>query len=322
MEAGGMRITLFDDHTVRELDFEALKQHLASGNGAVWVDMLGPSEADLEVLRESFDFHPLAIEDTYNQSQRPKAEEFKDHLFIITNPRREDPPPDDPFRELDVFVGPRYLVTVHPNEEPVLERARQRLEPGRAMGPITSTYLLWVLLDTIVDDYEPMLEKIEDELDELGTLVFASASRAVLSRLFDVQQLLIHVGRVLGPQQDVMNLLVHHQLGFLDHNIKYYMRDIQDHVLRANDRVRALRETVNSLLNLYISAVSNRLNRNVNRLTVFAVIVGSLTVISGFYGMNFVDTWPPFSADWGVPAVMLMMVGAVVTILLWLRRQR
>jgi len=317
-----MRITYFEDGGVREAKPGELKQLLKAQKGAVWVDMLGPTEADLDVLRDVFDFHPLAIEDTYNQSQRPKAEEFRDHLFIIVNPRRTDPPPDDPFCELDVFVGNHYLVTVHPHDEPLLDQVRARLEPGRPAGPITATYLLWVLLDTVVDDYEPMLEKIEDELDELGNLVFARASRSVLSRLFEVQQLLIHVGRVFGPQQDVMNLLVHHQLVFMEQNIQYYMRDIQDHVLRANDRVRALRETVNSLLNLYISAVSNRLNRDVNRLTVFAVIVGSLTVISGFYGMNFVETWPPFAAWWGVPAVMLMMVGAVATILVWLRRQR
>jgi magnesium transporter len=317
-----MHITYFQERAHRELAPADLAAQLASGEGTLWVDVTGPSPEDLELLRRVFDFHPLALEDTYNQKQRPKAEEFEDHLFIILNPLRHIPAEDELFRELDVFVGKNYLVSVHAEEEPLLELVRARLEPGRTSFAISATYLLYVLLDTVVDDYAPMLEHIEDELDELGNVVFAKPARRVLSRLFELQQMLIHTARILEPQRDVLNVLVNHQLVFIDQDSRYYLRDVADHLLRATDRVRAMRDTVNSLLNLYISAVSYRLNRDVNRLTLLAVIVGSLTVISGFYGMNFTATWPPFSAWWGVPAVLLMMLGAVLSLIYSIGRQR
>lgn len=317
-----MKITFFEDQAEREIQPGNLAKYLARKDGTIWVDITAPLDSDADMLQKTFGFHPLAIEDTRNQQQRPKADEFSDHLFVILNPVLNDGRDSDLFRELDVFVGRNYIVSVHIADEPLLERVRLRLKPERVSFVVSSTYLLYLILDEIVDEYLPLLERVEEELDDLSGQVFANPGQRVLSRLFELQQMLSHIGRVLGPQQDVINILMNHQLLFIDQNSQYYLRDISDHLLRAVDMLRTLRDTVNSLLNLYISTVSYQLNGDVNRLTLLAVIVGCMTVISGFYGMNFESTWPPFSAWWGVPLVILMMLAAVVYILYALRRRR
>lgn len=315
-----MKIIFFDGQSYRDIAHNQIKDCLAQPGGTVWIDVCGLTDDDAEFLCETFGFHPLAIEDTRNKKQRPKAEEYSDHLFIILNSVNGGLHDDDLVRELDVFVGSNYIVTVHVDDEPLLKRVRTRLEPNRVSFTISSTYLLYALFDEVVDGYRPLLESLEDELDQLANQVFTHPDPSVLTRLFQLQQMLSSIGRVLFPQQDVVNVLMNHQLLFIDQNSQYYLRDISDHQLRSADMVRILRDTVNSLLNLYISTVSYRLNHHVNRLTLLAVIIGVMTVISGFYGMNFETNWPPFSSEWSVPLVMLMMVVAVGAILFSIKR--
>ena len=317
-----MNITYYEGDTVQAIATEKLADYLAMEQGTLWIDITAPDDDDVAILRDVCGFHPLAIEDTRNQEQRPKAEEYSDHLFIIVNSVHLEAQGDDRFRELDVFVGRNYVVSVHAVAEPLLDRVRARLQPGRVSVAMSSAHILYTLLDEVVDQYLPLLERIEDELDALAGKVFTAPGRHILSRLFKLQQTLSDIGRVLGPKRDVLNVLMNHQLMFIDTNHRYYLRDVSDHLLRATDMLRTLRESVTSLLNLYLSAVSFRLNRDVNRLTLLAVIVGIMTVISGFYGMNFEKTWPPFSAWWSVPLVMVMMLAAVMYTLYSFRQHR
>lgn len=316
-----MKLILFEGQTRRTLPIAKLEASLEDDSGTLWLDITGPDDDAARLLREVFGFHPLAIEDTRNQQQRPKAEEFADHLFIILNPIHPEQE-DEPFRELDVFVGRNYIVTVHPADEQSIDVVLRRLEPDRLTLEISATYLLYTLMDTVVDGYFPVLERVGDEIDELGNRIFAHPDRRALNRLFQLQQFLGTIARVVGPQQDIVTILMHHPMVFLDQNSQYHLRDISDHLIRAGDSVRTLRETVTSLFNLYMSAISNKLNQDVNRLTVLAVIIGAMTVVSGFYGMNFEHTWPPFSEAWSIPLVIGMMAAGMALVLYMVRRPR
>lgn len=318
-----MDVLVFDDHSPRKASPEELPRLLAEGEATIWVDMTGPTEQDVRVLLDVFGFHPLAVEDTRNQKQRPKAEEFPNYLFLILNPMRSKGDPEL-FRELDVFVGQRFLVTVHPAAEPAVERAIARLDPSRMPGAITTTMLLYTLIDVVIDGYFPVLDRIETEVEQLGQRLVHKPDQQTLDRLFVLQRALSSIWHVIGPQQAIMTVLTTHPLVFIDQNSLYYLRDVADHLARITDTVRTLRDMLNSMINLYASAVSNQLNRDVNRLTLLAVAVAVLTVVGGFYGMNFERTWPPFDAPWGVPAVIVMMLLSVVVLMVlfrwWLRR--
>ncbi len=287
---------------------------LAAGR-PLWVDITGPSEEDVRVMREVFRFHPLAIEDTRNQRQRPKAEDYGDHLFLILNPVSWDGE-GVVFRELDVFVGKGSVVTVHPGAEPTVEEVRHRIDAHADPGRIVHA-----LLDTVVNGYFPVLDTLGEAVDELEDLVVTAPQTEVLGQLFRLKRTLLEMRRVVGPQRDMMNVLTRHDLPYLDAEaLRYHFRDVYDHLLRISDMLDTYRDLLTSTIDLYMSAVSNRLNQVVNRLTVFTVLIGVVAVITGFYGMNFEHTWPPFGAPWGVPftlGVMVLVVGA----LLWAFRR-
>lgn len=292
-------------------------QELLKSAPFVWVDLRGPDEDDVRLMREVFRFHPLAIEDTCNQRQRPKVEEYDGHLFLILNPVRLDAQ-EAGFRELDVFVGPNYVVTVHPEDEPVVEEAWRQAD---RQGLTSPGHVVHVLLDVVVDGYFPLLDAVGEELDELEELVLSAPAPHVLSSLMRLKRTLLEARRVVGPQRDVLHLITRSHVPYLSADqLRYPLRDVYDHLLRVSDMLDTYRDVVTGTLEVYLSAVSNRLNQVVNRLTAFTVAIGALAVITGFYGMNFERTWPPFGAPWGVPFALGAMVGALALLLWGFRR--
>ncbi len=304
----------------RTVETGELSAALSEPIGTLWVDITGPDEADVSVMREVFGLHPLAIEDTRNQRQRPKLEEYADYLFLILNSARQRGRDAD-LAELDVFVGRNFILTVHPADEPVIAEARTRLERLGRSPALTPGFVLYTLLDATVDTFFPLLDMLEEEIETLGNLVLARPRQQTLHRLFQLKNSLIDLWRAIWPQREVLNGLMHHTVRWVDQAaIGPYLRDVSDHLLWIADMLTTFRDTLTSVIDLYMSAVSNRLNTVVNRLTIITVLIGLLTVISGFYGMNFAHTWPPFSAEWGVPAVLALMVSLIVGLLALFRR--
>ena len=288
----------------------------------LWIDITGPDDEEARLMKEVLHFHPLAIEDTRNQRQRPKIEEYPEHLFLILNPGSFDADGEIDFRELDVFLGPTFVATVHPAEEPVLAEAERRLSRVAAKG-LTPGYIVYTLLDTVVDTYFPLLDSVGDEIENLEDLVLEHPDEDTLNRLFSLKRQLVILRKVVAPQRDAMSLLTRRDLPFLEQaRLSYQLRDVHDHLLRISDMVDTFRDLLSSGIDLYMSSVSNRLNRVVNRLTIVTVIVGVLAVITGFYGMNFQHTWPPFDAPWGVPFTLVVMATAISGVVILVRRLR
>jgi magnesium transporter len=296
-----LRITVFSQEGTYEKTPVELTQLLASNQWTVWTDMTGPTEEDVQAMRDIFHFHPLAIDDTRNQMQRPKVEEYGDYLFVILNPVSSDSEKQVSFRELDVFVGKNYVVTVHRSSESVIDDVRKRVGSPIEVANVSAGYLLYVLVDIVVNSYFPILDGVGENIDELESIILAKPSRQALNNLFQLRKTLLELRRVVGPQRDMFNVLTRRDLPFVDQRLlQYYLRDVYDHLLRITDMVDTYRDALTSTVDLYMSAVSNRLNQIVNRLTVITIVIGMLGAVGGFYGMNFVHTWPPFSEPWSV----------------------
>lgn len=311
-------VNVYDKNSKRSADPGELKDLIGPDKNTVWVDMLGPTDDDLALLHDVFKFHPLAIEDTRNHWQRGKVDEYADYLFAVLNPV-EWGTNRPVFRELDVFTGCNYIVTVHRSDEPLLNSVQDRIERLSTMP--TSGFLLYAILDIVVDGYFPVLDLLQEQIENLGDQVLERPSQAMLNQLFDMKKTLVDLWRILWPQRDIPNKIMHHDLPFLDEEaLGHYLRDVSDHLMWIAEMVSTFRDTLTGTLDLYMSAVSNRLNAVVNRLTVVTVLVGLLTVISGFYGMNFSDTWPPFGSSLGVPFVLALMIGVVTGLLLLFKK--
>lgn len=314
-------ITIYTPHKTETLPLSELAARLvAADGGVIWMDITGPGDEDIQIMRDVFHFHPLAIEDTRNARQRPKIEEYPDTLFFVLNPVRCHDHTVE-FCELDVFIGHNYVVTVHSGEEPVIHEVRQRAERGSSLLPMSPSTLLYLLIDSVVDSYFPVLDNLEEDIETLGDEVLTDPSQERLNQLFQLKKTLLDMWRVVWPQREILNNLHDHDVLLGEQKaLLPYLRDISDHLMWIADMVSTFRDTLTSTMDLYMSAVSNRLNRVVNRLTVITVIIGVLTVIGGFYGMNFAHTWPPFGGTLGVPFVLALM-GAVIAGLLYTFRK-
>jgi magnesium transporter len=270
------------------------------------------------VLESVFHFHPLAIEDTRNQRQRPKVEQYEGYLFVILNSVNVTEAFGLAFHEVDAFVGRNYLVTVHRRAEPVIREMRARIARNDRPTLMSAGYLLYQLLDVSVDMYFPVLDKLGDYIEKVENRVLSNPQRDVLDDMFTLRHDMTELWRITGHMRNMFGMLTHHNEVFIKNEVlQYYMRDVFDHLVGISDTVNTYRDLLTGLVELYMSAVSNRLNIVVTRLTVFTIVIGALTVISGFYGMNFEHHeafWPPLGADWGVTGVLIMMI--VVSVVL------
>jgi magnesium transporter len=318
-----MQISIFDAQGLRKTnhthhDLEALRQ----GQSVLWIDIIDPTDDELEKLKKVFGLHPLAVEDMCNDYQRPKVEEYTDHLFLISN-SIEYTNRQLYFREIDIFLVKNYLLTAHDAGEPIIEEVTKRLETGGPAKLVSSEYLLYVVLDAVVDAYFPILDRISDDIEQLSEEVLERPKSIMLRQLFEMRRGLNKAWYIVGQHRDMFSILTRRAEDLITHHavLEYYLRDVYDHLIRIGDITGVQRDNLNNIIDLYVSAQSNRLNIVVNRLAIITILIGILTVISGFYGMNFQHTWPPFDAPWGVPfvlAVMLGLMAGVMALFKWL----
>jgi magnesium transporter len=303
-----MQIMVFNAIGLKEVKPIDLKSFVASNKDVLWIDIQNPTQEHLDELHKVFNFHPLALEDTRNQHQRPKVDEYTDHLFIIANHVTMGKE-DIEFHELDIFLGRKYIVTLHNNGKTVINEARVRVERKALLRHLSSEFILYAIIDTLVDGFFPLLDKIDTEIEEMSETVLIDPTQEMLGRMFTLRRMLNETWRVVGQQRDMFNILTRREEDLLTHHdvLEYFLRDVQDHLIRIGDITGVLRDTLNNLVELHMTSSSNHLNKVVNRLTVITIIIGIWTVLSGFYGMNFEQTWPPFEVPWGVPFVVTMM---------------
>lgn len=316
-----MNLRLFNAQGLHAADSDNLEWLIQTSPDVIWIDLDNPADTQLDMLRDLFRFHHLAIEDTRNHRQRPKVEEYADHLFIIANHVVMNGQ-DVEFQELDIFLGKNYIVTVHSACSPLINEVCRRLERMTLFKHDSSEYLLYMIIDTVVDGFLPVLDRIDDEIETLGEQMVLRPNEMMLEQVFQQRRTLNEMWHIVSQQLSMFNILTRHEEDLLTHHdaLRYYLRDVQDHLIRINDITHMLREQLGNIVDLYVSANSHRLNLVVNRLAVITVLIGVLTVISGFYGMNFVHLWPPLDSVWGLRLVVAAMVGLLAVVALVFRR--
>jgi magnesium transporter len=295
-------------------DRVSIESRLSSGE-FFWLDLHEPSKDDFELLRDVFKFHPLALEDSEQFGQRPKAEDYGDFVFIVFF--GASPPPDeDRLVEVHCFYSERFLVTVRQDEAPACHTLRERYSkrPGRLERPIV---ILYRLLDELTDSFFPSLEDFDERIDQLQDAMLAGPTEAQLHEIFHMRRQLVFLRRAVTPERDLMSELVHgvSSLPDMDEEAERYFRDIYDHLIRVSDMIDSYRDLLTTAMDVYLSTVSNRLNVVMKRLTVIATIALPLIVMSGFFGQNFgflvrhITGWPAFAGlAVGLPVVFIALL--------------
>ncbi|MBA4385795.1 MAG: magnesium and cobalt transport protein CorA [Anaerolinea sp.] len=271
---------------------EEIVEVINSGDGLLWVNLDNPSENELvDTLHGLFKFHPLTIEDCQSQGfQTAKVDDFRDYLFIIAhvlhvNDGSELLETD----ELNVFLGKNYVVTTHhsPSMNPV-NLIWQRLEKDERLMLHGADFLCHAILDALVDDYMPLIDKLDEDIEFLEDRVLQKPDLSTLERILNLKHSTLTLRRLLSPQREVMNILSRDEFPQIKVKHRIYFRDIYDHLVRVQDLSESVRDIVSGTLDIYLTATSNRLNEVMKALTIVSTLFLPLTFIAGIYGMNFV----------------------------------
>jgi magnesium transporter len=289
----------------------------APDEGVLWVNVDGLHDvALLQTLGDAMGFHPLAMEDVAHVGQRPKFEEYDDHLFLLIHMLGvQDESRQVTDEQVSLLVGPGYLFSFQEAGGDVFEPVRERLRAGK--GRIRSRgadYLAYALLDALVDSYFHIVERLGEWTEELEREVLERPSEATMHQVHELKRELLVLRRSTWPLREITSAFVRSENELVDPSTKIYLRDVHDHSYQLMDTVEILRDVASGLRDLYLSSVSSRTNEVMKVLTIMASIFIPLTFVAGVYGMNF-EYMPELGVPWAYPAVLLGMVAAALGML-------
>jgi magnesium transporter len=276
----------------------------------VWADVVSGTSDELAEMGREFDIHPVALEDCHHQrKQRPKVEEYPGHVLLVAYAAKPGADGQVELHELDLVAGANFLVSFHAGRPIDAESVARRVKAHPELAGEGSGFLLYVVLDELVDTFFPTLDGIGERVEDLEEAVFAG-SGDVQNQIFALRKDLIAVRRVAGPMRDAMIVLLRRDLGLFSREAQRYLQDIYDHLIRVVESVEDYQDLAAGALEANLTVASNRVNTVARNLTAYAAIFAVITMISGIYGMNF-KHMPELSWRLGYAwALGLMAVGA------------
>jgi len=312
-----------DKDSVSVKNHAELESYMKKKDTFIWVDVDRPAESDMHYLVKHFAFHALAIEDCMTTIQRPKIDRYDNCLFIVLHAATLGSHKDKATSlELDSFIGENYVVTVHLKPIPSVSSTWGRCIKNKEIMSRGAAYLFYFLADALVDNYFPILEKLDKEIQKTEDKVFKEHDRHVVHKIFDLKENVLILRRILGPQRETMNFIS--RGGYqpiIPAKLSIYFRDVADLLARINDNLDTYRDLLTSALDGYRTTASNRLNEIIKVLTVIATIMMPLTVITGIYGMNF-KNMPEIDWRYGYYGVIFFMVLVAVGMLFFFKRKK
>ena len=286
----------------------------------IWADVSDPTSRDFEELAEEFGFHHLSIEDCQNAHQRPKVEEYTGYYFIVLYEAELAGPNDRlELRELNIFLGKNYLVTVHSRPIRAIAMASRLWHEWTDRADQGAGLLAYLLIDGIVDDYLPLLDIMSDRMDDLEDSIFGEWRAESIEEIFSIKKKLLYLRRAITPLRDVFNMLLRREQPIFPRETHVYFQDVFDHLIRVADTIDTLRDMLGSTMDAYLSVSGNRMNKVMKRLTSISTILMSVTLIAGIYGMNF-DFMPELKWRFGYVFALGTMVGVGLALYVYLKK--
>ena len=322
-----------------DLEPAAISDMIAAPDTVVWLDIQDPGEADHRLLRYEFGFHPLAIEDATRRRERPKVDAYEHALLVHPEGPEDELAPENgaatpPGRQayyfivfyearfdeaneriateaISLFVGRNYLVTVHQGDtRHVTDTLARWQAPDSPLGNTVGA-LVHAFLDAIVDDYFPLMDQVADRAEDLEDNIFEHYSEEAIQGIFAMKKDLLVLRRIVAPERDVLNVLLRRELPIFQPADAAYLQDVYDHIVRVTDNIDTYRDLLSSALDSYLSLQSNHLNQIVKVLTIASIILMAASLVTGFYGMNFVNM-PEL--HWGIGSLWALVLIVVITV--------
>ncbi len=300
-------------------DPEEISSYCETEENIIWVDILTPTDQDFEYLAKEFGFHPLAIEDCRNEHQRPKVDEYQGYYFIVLYEAELAEDQYLELRELNIFLGKNYVVTVHSQPIRATLAAEKLWRDWSDLAERGTGLLAYLLIDPIVDAYMPLLDQLSDKMDDLEDLIFADFQPETIEEIFRIKKQLLFLRRSITPLRDVFNTLLRREQPIFSRETTMYFQDVFDHLIRVTETIDTLRDMLGSTMDAYLSVSSNRMNIVMKRLTVISTILMSVTLVAGIYGMNF-ELMPELKWRFGYVGALASMLAIALAIYWYFRK--
>ena len=309
-------------------DVEDLKDHIEKKKIA-WINICGLGDTGkLERIGEILGIHPLVMEDVANTYQRPKMDNLEDYIFIVLKMIHGMEGKKIDSEQVSIVLKDNMVITFQERGGDVFDPVRERIKRGKGrIRNMGADYLAYALLDSVVDKYFLVLETLGNRIDDIEMEVMKDPDKDTLRSIHTMKSELIGLRRSIWPLREVINLLQREDSNLISPDISIFLRDLYDHTIQVIDTLESFRDMISSLLDLYLSTVSNRMNEVMKVLTIIATIFIPLTFVAGIYGMNFNTGESPLNMpelDWyfGYPAVLMVMAAIAIAMLLFFRKKR
>jgi magnesium transporter len=306
-----------------QLDEDRIKNLLTSKQGLLWIDMEDVTDEDAKLLSNAFGFHPLAVEDCMSRDMHtPKIDDFEDYLFITLHGINYSIESDVvETTELAIFVGQNYVVTSHDIPMRSVSSMSDRIRKDGRLMRRGADYLTHDLIDALVDNIMPTIEEMDGKNDQLEAEALHEPRRETLMSIMQLKRSILALTRVMLPQREIVNRLSRGEYTLISEGARLYYRNIYDHLVRIEMLTLGLRDMTESVLNTYLSSVSNRMNEVMKVLTLIATIFIPLTFIAGIYGMNFTNM-PELEWRYGYYVILGVMALVGISLAVYFRKKK
>ena len=295
-----------------------------------WINVDGLHEVSvIEKLGNCFEIHPLVLEDVLNTDQRPKIEYFEQHLFLVLKMLYiEEESQDIHSEQVSLILGKNYVLSFQESIGDVFEPMRERIRNAkgriRKKGP---DYLLYTLIDAIIDHYFIILENIGEKMEDMDEDLISNPTPSTLQQIYNLKRDMIYLRKSVWPLREVINSLLRDESKLMKKDTYIFIRDLYDHTIQVIDTIETFRDMVSGMVDMYMSSVSNKMNEVMKVLTIFAAIFIPLTFIAGIYGMNFDPSASPLNMPelgwyFGYPMIWIVLISVTLVMLMYFKRKK
>ena len=328
LDLSGIRIQVLDynenEFSERTLRAGEKIESIDNGDTITWINMDGHNRPEiLRQICQQIGVHPLVQDDILNTKQRPKIEDYGEYLFMVIRMlEREEVGKDTRWEQVSIILGDNFVISFQIEEgdifDPIREQIRNKKGKIREMG---ADYLAYKLVDAVVDECFLVLEDIDNSLDELEEKLLNQSDESIVKKIYRMKRELVRMKKAVWPLQQLVPVMRNSKNDLITEELQIYLQDLHDHVIRVIESVETYRETTSSMIDLYLSTSSIKMNEVIKVLTVISTVFIPLTFITGFYGMN-LDFMPEVHSKWSYPVIVAIMGILVVLQLLWFRKKK
>jgi magnesium transporter len=322
------KITLidYDEAQLQEKELETVDECFPFKDKptVTWINIDGIHQVEIiEKIGRHFNIHPLILEDILNTGQRPKMEDFEDYIFVVVKMIYYDEKDNEiKAEQLSLLIGPNFVISLQEKEGDVFDPVRDRIRKAKGrIRKMKADYLAYALLDTIVDHYFVVLEKLGEKIEDMEEELVTNPTPETLQTIHTLKRDLISLRKSIWPLREVVNNMERGESSLINESTGIYLRDVYDHTIQVIDTIETFRDMVSGMLDIYLSSISNKMNEVMKVLTIIATIFIPLTFIAGLYGMNF-KYIPELEWHWGYPVLLFVMAGIGFLMLVYFRRKR